>query len=139
MPRPGPVARSAVAALLLLVVTAPTSASETPSIVSEGELDRALAAQTSRQLETRARIEGLLARSDVREVAELAGIDLQRAAAAVAALDDDELLALAAMAEGLDATLVGGQRQTVSGGTGNHFPILYAVILVALVVGFLLL
>jgi hypothetical protein len=55
----------------------------------------------------------LLARDDVKELAEAAGLDLRRADAAAATLDGEELQEVARLATQADAEMVGGA-QTIT-------------------------
>jgi hypothetical protein len=104
------------------------------SVVSRSDLASALAERASQDEASRQALLSLLGRPEVREMAEGMGLDEVRASAAVAALDGDELQVLAGLAEQVDLELAGGQGVgTMSGGTGHHFPFLYVLAIVAIV------
>jgi len=106
MPRHARASTPVAVFLALAVATSPAVAETAPSITSAAGLDAALAARSERSAETLATVKELLDRDDVR---------------------------LAARAAGLEPALSGGQAPIVKGGTGSNFPILYALILLALV------
>lgn len=84
------------------------------SAVRSSDLDAALAASASQEDVAREQVKALLARDDVRAMAEAAGLDLRRADAAVATLDGEELQRVAQHAVAADEALAGGQAITIS-------------------------
>lgn len=127
----------AVAVLLASILAAsPVLAEEEYSIASAAEMDTALEARRARAADGLATVRALLEREDVRQLAGKAGVELRDVSAALTLLEPDELEELAATAALLDASLAGGQAPAVSGGTGSNFPILYVVVLLAIVAVF---
>jgi hypothetical protein len=99
---------------LALVVVVPGLGAADTSAVRTADLDGALTASTAQEDAAREQVRALLAREDVRELAEAAGLDLRRAEAAVAALSDEELQRVVQQAAAADKTLAGGQMITIS-------------------------
>jgi hypothetical protein len=85
------------------------SAAETrASVLSQTDLDHAIATRLGDEAEARDRIKALLQRNDVRELAKGYGLDLRRAEGAVDTLRGEELQRLAAQVARVDAQLAGG-------------------------------
>lgn len=98
-----------------LVMAAPMRAQE--HVVTQDELQAAVDGQASREAEDRAFIRRLLQRPEVRRVAGEAGLDVQRARAAAATLEGEELDRVAGLAREADAALVGGDVYTITSTT----------------------
>jgi hypothetical protein len=79
------------------------------AVVDQATLDQAVAAHVQRSAADRAAIQHVLERQAVREVAARAGIDIKRAEAAIATLDDAELHEVAEQARAVDDSQAGGQ------------------------------
>ena len=108
--------RSTVVVVLLAVMLAPSLAfagqaaqSANSQSLSAIAADHAAKKQADRQM-----ILGVLDRQDVRQVANGAGLPLDKAKAAVAALDGKELAQVAAQAQQVNDALAGGQTITLS-------------------------
>jgi hypothetical protein len=99
---------------IALVMALPGFGAAETSAVNSSELDAALAASTAQEDAAREQVRALLAREDVRTLAEGAGLDLRRADAALTALDGEELQRLAEHAAVADDALAGGQNITIS-------------------------
>ena len=126
-------------ATILLPAAAPLRASQQQSVVDQKTLDRAIAAKVESEGGSRDAIHSLLQRPEVRSLVEGMGVDVKRAHAAVATLNAEDALFLGRLAEGIDTHLAGGQispgsRPAQSGGTGSNFPILYLLLIAALLV-----
>ncbi len=110
------------------VSAASADATAAPVHVASGEaLDRLLAADVARQDADRQAIRDLLQRSDVREVASQAGLDIRKAEAAVSTLSGKDLQEAAAHARTAQEQLAGGSSVTIT--TTTLIIILLVVIL----------
>jgi hypothetical protein len=107
-------AKITVVLALGLIVAFPGVTPADTSVVGAGDLDAALASSVLQEDAARARVKNLLARDEVRTLAEASGLDLRRADAAVAVLDGEELQDVARMAAEADGALAGGQNITIS-------------------------
>jgi hypothetical protein len=105
--------KTATLALALLLALPGLGAADT-STVQTADLDAALAATALQEDAAREQVRALLAREDVRALAEAAGLDLRRADAAVATLDGEELQRVVEHAVAADEALAGGQSITIS-------------------------
>jgi hypothetical protein len=95
-----------LAAAFTIAPVAPALAGD--SVVTAAELERAVAARHDADEASRAALRSLLARDEVKAVANSAGVDLQQARSAIATLDSAELRTLAAQAAAADQALAGG-------------------------------
>jgi hypothetical protein len=93
-------------------------------VVDVGEIQARMEAQASQESADRQAIECLLQRSEVRRLAASAGLDIQRADAAVAVLSGEQLKDVAARARAADTQLGGAERITIT----------YTVLIIALLV-----
>ena len=110
------------------VSTLPAGATAAPAHVASGEaLDRLVAADVARQDADRQAIRDLLRRSDVREVASQAGLDIRKAEAAVSTLSGKDLQEVAAHVRMAQEQLAGGSSVTIT--TTTLIIILLVVIL----------
>lgn len=94
---------------LVLSMSLAVSAPPASAGIDVQDLETAVLARAASEDAARARLQGLLAREDVRELARGAGLDLRQAEAAVATLEGDELRLLADQAAVAEAEMVGGQ------------------------------
>lgn len=105
----------AVAALLWLALPAAGLAQGHESHVAPPETLDAIAAAHAGTLEAeRAELRAFLARPEVREIADDAGLDVVTAETAVASLGPDEIRDLSARVDQLDAALAGGDTVVIS-------------------------
>ena len=110
------------------VAATPAGATASPGHVASGEaLDRLVAADVARQDADRQAIRDLLERSDVREIARQAGLDIRKAEAAVSTLGGKDLQEAAAHARMAQEQLAGGSSVTIT--TTTLIIILLVVIL----------
>ena len=108
-------------------ISAPAGATAAPMHVAGGEaLDRLVAADVARQEADRQAVRDLLQRSDVREIARQAGLDIRKAEAAVSTLSGKDLQEAAAHAR-MAQELAGGSSVTIT--TTTLIIILLVVIL----------
>ena len=97
-------------------------------VVEDAEIQARIDSQASQEDADRQAIDHLLQRSQVREIAASAGLDIQRASAAVAVLSGEQLKDVAARARAADAQFGGAERITLT----------YTVIIIILLVVILL-
>ena len=83
-------------------------------VVGDVEIQARIDAQASQENADRQAIGHLLQRSEVRQIAASAGLDLQRASAAVAVLSGEQLKDVAAHARAADTELGGEGRVTLT-------------------------
>lgn len=121
----------AVVLSLLAALPATVRAADPPArVVSEAQLDAALAQHGLAADAQRETIQRLLGREQVRRLAAGAGLDLRRAARAVDVLGGPELAQVAARAAAADQALAGG-RQTITISVVTLLLIIIIVILLA--------
>lgn len=105
----------------------PTAA---PTVASGATLDALVADQVRADQANRQIVKDVLSRSEVREVAAKAGLDLERAKHAVSTLDGAELQEIAAHARHVDASLAGGASTLVISTTTIIIVLLIVILLV---------
>jgi acetyl-CoA carboxylase carboxyltransferase component len=98
---------SVLALLFALAIWRPVSAQQ--HVADQVTLDQVVADHVRQKADDREVIRRVLEIEQVREVVEGAGLDLKRAEAAVASLDDAEVGIIAAQARAVNDVLVGGQ------------------------------
>ena len=118
------------AAVAVLTLAAPAAAQEAP-VVSGAEIDAALVAEHAQMEARRAAVQTTLARDEVAQIATRLGIDIEDARAAATTMGEAELLRAAALAEGIEQSLAGGQVLSINATT--LIIILLLVILVVLI------
>ena len=128
----------AASALFATVLTASaqepaTPPSAPPTVTTAAALDALVADQVRADEANRRVVHDVLARTEVREVAAKAGLDLERAQQAVATLSSAELEEIAAQARRVDARLAGGASTLVIS-TTTIIIILLVVILIIVAV-----
>lgn len=94
------------------------------NVVDDVEIQARIDSQASQENADRQAIDHLLQRSQVREIAASAGLDIQRASAAVAVLSGEQLKDVAARARAADTHFGGSERITLT----------YTVIIIVLLV-----
>jgi hypothetical protein len=104
---------SIVAALLMVFTAVPRVHAQSSHAAPQSALDAALQQHARSVTADRDAVLRVLGRSEVKSVAEKAGIDLRRATGAVATLDGDELSQVAAQAQQVEQALAGGQSRVV--------------------------
>jgi hypothetical protein len=98
-----------LAMLFTLVAAVPRVEAQETHTASPAALDAALQQHVSTSTADRDTVLRLLERDDVKEIAGEAGLDLRRAASAVATLTGEELASLAVQARQVERDLAGGQ------------------------------
>ena len=102
-----------VAVLLMVFTAMPRVHAQSSHAAPQSALDAALQQHVGEVTADREAILRVLGRSEVKAVAEKAGIDLRRATGAVATLDSQELAHVAAQAQQVEQALAGGQSRIV--------------------------
>jgi hypothetical protein len=105
---------TAVFVALTLLGRSGFAAETAPSVVDETDLQAAVAGRVSADDAARERIQSLLQREDVREMARGYGLDARRAEAAVATLDGADLQSVADQASVAEMALAGGEVVQIS-------------------------
>ena len=104
----GRIKKSVIALLFALLASLPVSAQQ-KHVADQAILDQVVADHVQQTADDREAILRVLEIDHVRKLAEGVGLDLKRAEAAVATLDDVELGAIAAQARTVNDALAGGQ------------------------------
>ncbi len=103
-----------VLAILMVVITAvPRAQGHGSHTAPQTALDAALQQHVSSTAADRETVLRVLEHPEVAAVAGKAGVDLRRAASAVATLDGEQLAQLVAQAQQVDEALAGGQSRVV--------------------------
>ena len=102
-----------VLAILLMVLMAVPRLEAQSHAAPQSALDAAVQQHVAAASADREAVLRVLDRSEVKAVAERAGIDLRRATIAVATLQGDELAQVAAQARQVEGALAGGQSRVV--------------------------
>ena len=101
--------RTSVVALLSAVVVSPPVAAQQRHVVDQTTLDQVVADHVSQTADDREAILRVLKHEQVRKLAGEVGLDLKRAEAAVATMDDAQIAPIATQARAVNDALVGGQ------------------------------
>lgn len=122
--------RRTLAVCLSVLIVAPTASAQT-HVIGRNALDKAVLERVTRDQSDREAILTLLQRADVREVAAKAGVSLEKASAAVATLEGQDLREIASQARQVNNELAGGATVVIT--TTTIIIILLIVILIILV------
>jgi hypothetical protein len=104
---------SIVAVLLMVLTAVPRLQAQTSHAAPQSAIDAALQQHVAADATDREAVLRVLGHSEVKAVAERAGIDLRRATSAVATLNASELAQVAAQAQQVEDALAGGQSRVV--------------------------
>lgn len=104
---------SLVAILLMVTAAAPRLQAQTTHAAPQSVLDAAVRQHVDTTAADREAVLRVLGRSEVKAVAERAGIDLRRATGAVSTLQGEDLARVAAQAQQVEGALAGGQSRIV--------------------------
>lgn len=121
--------RRTLAVCLSVLIVAPTASAQT-HVIGKNALDTAVQERVTRDQSDREAILTLLQRADVREVAAKAGVSLEKASAAVATLEGQDLREIASQARQVNNELAGGATVVIT--TTTIIIILLIVILIIL-------
>ena len=123
--------RHTLAIVLSVLFMAPAVRAQ-QHVIDRAALDQAVQQRVARDRADREAIVALLRRADVRDVAGKAGLSLERAETAVAALQGDDLHQIASQARQVQSDLAGGA-STVTISTTTIIIILLVVILIVVI------
>jgi hypothetical protein len=104
---------SIVAVLLVVFTAVPRLHAQTSHTAPQSAINAALQQHAESVAADREAVLRVLERSEVKSVAEKAGIDLRRATGAVATLEGEELSQVVAQAQQVEQALAGGQSRVV--------------------------
>lgn len=104
---------SIVAVLSVVFTAVPRLHAQTSHTAPQAAIDAALQQHAQSVAADRQAVLRVLERSEVKSVAEKAGIDLRQATGAVATLDGEELSQVVAQAQQVEQALAGGQSRVV--------------------------
>lgn len=123
--------RRTLAVCLAVLFMAPAANAQS-SVIGKSALDKAVQERVASDQADRAAIQSLLQRTEVREIAGKAGLSLDKAAAAVATLQGDDLRQLADQARHADNQLAGGASTIVISTTTILIVLLIVLLIVAI-------
>lgn len=124
--------RSLTAVLVLLLGSAGAAVAQDRHVVSPSALAETVAGHVATQDTQRAAIQATLARPEVQELAKKIGVDIQSLQAGVATMSGSELADVAARANQVDQSLVGGA-STITISTTTIIIVLLLVILILVI------
>jgi hypothetical protein len=117
--------------LALTLMSAPAAWAQQTHVINKSALDQAVQQRVSQDQADRDAIRSLLQRPEVKDVAEKAGLPLDKAAAAVGSLQGDDLRELASQARSVDRQLAGGASTIVISTTTIIIVLLIILLIVA--------
>lgn len=125
------IVRRSLAVILAALLVAPAAQAQT-HVVSKAALARAVQERVVQDQADRDAILGLLARTEVRQIAAQAGLPLEKAQAAVSTLQGQDLRNLASQARQVNNDLAGGASNIVIS-TTTIIIVLLIIILIVLI------
>src|SRR5690606_20952358 len=125
-----PLRSPALALIALLLAAAPAAAQQSP-VVTDAELDAALADRSADLAARRAAVQATLARPEVAAIAARIGVGVEQARAAAGSLAGPELERAEGLSRAIEQSLAGGQVLSINATT--LIIILLLVILVVLI------
>ena len=123
--------RRTLAVCLAVLFMAPAASAQS-NVIGKSALDKAVQERVASEQADRDAIQSLLRRAEVREVADKAGISLDKAIAAVSTLQGDDLRQLAQQAQQVDNQLAGGASTIVISTTTIIIILLLIILIVAI-------
>jgi hypothetical protein len=120
-------------AILLLATAAPRLQAQTAHVAPQSALDAAVQQHVDTSAADREAVLRVLGHSEVKGVAERAGIDLRRATGAVSTLQGDELARVAAQARRVEGALAGGASTVVISTTTIIIALLVLILIIVAV------
>jgi hypothetical protein len=125
------VVRRSLAVLLAVLVSAPVANAQ-QHVIGKSALDKAVQERVARDQADRGAIMTLLQQQKVRDIAQQAGLSIDKATAAVAALEGDDLRQVASQARQVNNELAGGATTVVITTTTIIIILLIVIIIVLL-------
>jgi hypothetical protein len=107
-------------------------AAHAQNVIGNSALDKAVQERVARDQADREAIQSLLHRAEVRDVADQAGLSLDKAIAAASTLDGEDLRRLAEQARQVDNQLAGGASTIVISTTTIIIILLLVILIVAI-------
>ena len=123
--------RRTLAVCLAVLFMAPVASAQS-NVIGKSALDKAVQERVASDQADRDAIQSLLRRAEVRDVADKAGISLDKAIAAVSTLQGDDLRQLAQQAQQVDNQLAGGASTIVISTTTIIIILLLIILIVAI-------
>lgn len=124
------IARRSLAVFLAALLIAPVAQAQT-HVIDKSALAAAVQERVSQDQADRDAIQSLLQRDEVRQIAAKAGVSLEKAQAAVSALDGEDLRELASQARHVQNDLAGGASAVVISTTTIIIVLLLIILIVA--------
>ena len=124
---------SLVAILLMVTAAAPRLQAQTAHAAPQSALDAAVQQHVDTTTADREAVLRVLGRSEVKGIAERAGIDLRRATGAVSTLQGEDLGRVAAQARQAENALAGGQSKIVISTTMIIISLLVLILIIVAV------
>lgn len=125
------VVRRSLAVLLAVLVSAPVANAQ-QHVIPKSALDQAVQERVARDQADRDAIMTLLKRQEVKEVAQQAGLSIEKATAAVATLEGDDLRQVASQARDVNNELAGGATTVVITTTTIIIILLIVIVIILL-------
>lgn len=125
------VIRRTLAVCLAVLFMAPAANAQS-NVIGKAALDKAVQDRVATEHDDREAIRTLLKRAEVREVAGKAGLSLDKAAAAAATLQGDDLRQIAEQARQVDNQLSGGASTIVISTTTIIIVLLLVILIIAI-------
>jgi hypothetical protein len=125
------IVRRSLAVLLAALLVAPTAQAQT-HVIAKSALAQAVQERVSQDQADRDAIVSLLQRAEIRQIAAKAGVSVEKAQAAVATLQGQDLRDLASQARQVQNELAGGASTVVISTTTIIIVLLIIILIVAL-------
>lgn len=125
------VVRRSLAVLLAVLVSAPVATAQ-QHVIGKSALDQAVQERVARDQADRDAIMTLLKRQEVKEVAQQAGLSIEKATAAVATLEGNDLRQVASQARDVNNELAGGATTVVITTTTIIIILLIVIVIILL-------
>ena len=126
------IVRRILGTTLALLMCAPSAWAQQTHVINQSALDHAVQQRVSQDQADRDAIRNFLHRSEVKDVANKAGLSLQKAEAAVSTLQGEDLRQIAAQTRAVDQQLAGGAT-TIVITTTTIIIILLVVLIIVLI------
>jgi hypothetical protein len=125
------IVRRSLAVCLAVLFMAPAVRAQN-HVIGTSALDKAVQERVARVQADRQAVTSLLQRAEVRQIADRAGVSLEKAQAAVSTLEGSELEQLASQARAVQNDLAGGQSAIVISTTTIIIVLLIVLLIVAI-------
>ena len=126
------IGRRILGAALALALCAPAAAAQETHVIGKAALDQAVQQRVSQEQMDREAIRTFLNRRDVRALAAKAGVSMEKADAAVATLQGQDLHQIASQVRAVDQQLAGGASTIVISTTTIIIVLLLIILIIAI-------